>query len=113
MNPRKLFPTLLISISLMLTLLLAAPVSAGGPPDVESPPEGIPPSEFATEHKGCLGALRSAIARGEFDGVGPFGKHFTGDVNPGFHQGTVGEEEFLRDIIGVVDLEAFCDDQFE
>lgn len=105
MNPRKLFPTLLIAVSLMLTLLLAAPVSAGGPPDVESPPEGIPPSEFATEHKGCLGALRSAIARGEVDGVGPFGKHF----NPGLHQGTVGEEEFLRDIIGVVDLEAFCD----
>ena len=56
-----------------------------------------------------LGALRSAIAQGQFDGVGPFGEHFTGDVNPGAHQGTVGEEEFLKEIIGVEDLEAFCD----
>ena len=109
MNSSRLLPTLVISAILILTLLLAAPVSAGGPPNVESPPEGIHPSEFATEHKGCLGALRSAIAQGEFDGVGPFGEHFTGDVNPGAHQGTVGEEEFLQEIIGVEDIEAFCD----
>ena len=79
---------------------------------VESPPTGMPPDEFATEHKGCLGPLRSEIAKGNFDGVGPFGEHFTGDVNPGAHQGTVGEEEFLRDVIGVTDIESFCD-QFE
>ncbi len=109
MNSSRLFPTLIIATTLIMTLLLAAPVSAGGPPDVESPPEGIHPSEFATEHVGCLGALRSDIAQGEFDGVGPFGEHFTGDVNPGFHQGTVGEEEFLTEIIGVEDIEAFCD----
>ena len=109
MNSRRLFSPLVIAASLMVTLMLAAPVSAGGPADVESPPKGIHPSEFATEHQGCLGALRSAIAQGQLDGVGPFGEHFTGDVNPGFHQGTVGEEEFLKDIIGVGDLEAFCD----
>jgi hypothetical protein len=86
-------------------LALAAPAGA-----VESPPEGIHPSEFATEHSGCLGAVRSMIARGEFAGVGPFGRHFTGDVNPGAHQGTVGEEEFLRTVLGVTDLDAFCDE---
>ena len=90
----------------MVTLLLAAPVSAGGPPEVESPPEGIPPSEFATEFQGCLGPLRSFIAQGGLDGFGPFGKHFTGDVNPGFHQGTVGEAEFL-DALGL-DINVLC-----
>jgi hypothetical protein len=75
---------------------------------VESPPSGISPSTFATDYKGCLGALRSAIARGEFAGVGPFGEHFTGDVNPGAHQGTVGEEEFLRNVLGIADPAAFC-----
>ena len=106
MNRRRLFPTLVIAASLMVTLLLAAPVSAGGPPEVESPPEGIPPSEFATEFQGCLGPLRSFIAQGGLDGFGPFGKHFTGDVNPGFHQGTVGEAEFL-DALGL-DINVLC-----
>ena len=59
---------------------------------VESPPTGISPSTFATDYKGCLGQLRSKIARGEFAGVGPFGRHFNGQVNPGAHQGTVGVE---------------------
>ena len=89
-------------------LALAAPVSA-----VESPPAGIHPSVFATQYKGCLGPLRSLIAQGQFAGVGPFGEHFTGAVNPGAHQGTVGEEEFIRTLIlpllppGTT-LEAFC-----
>ena len=108
MNSRKLFPLLVIAASLMVTLLLAAPVSAGGPQNLESPPEGIPPSVFATEFQGCLGPLRSFIAQGQADGFGPFGKHFTGDVNPGVHQGTVGEEEFLGSIEGVGDIGAFC-----
>jgi hypothetical protein len=40
----------------------------------------------------------------------PFGQHFTGLVNPGAHQGTVGEEEFLRVVIGIAESElaAFC-----
>jgi hypothetical protein len=70
-------------------LAFAAPAAA-----VESPPTGTPPSVFATQDPGCLGPLRSLIARGEFAGVGPFGQHFTGAVNPGAHQGKVGEEEF-------------------
>jgi hypothetical protein len=88
---------------LVAALTLAGPASA-----VESPPTGISPSTFATDYKGCLGQLRSKIAQGKFDGVGPFGPHFTGDVNPGAHQGTVGEEEFLRNVLGIADPAAFC-----
>ncbi len=86
-------------------LALATPAQA-----VESPPSGISPSEFATQYSGCLGQLRSLIARGELEGVGPFGRHFTGLVNPGAHRGTVGEEEFLRIVIGIPaeELAAFC-----
>lgn len=90
-------------------LALVAPAQA-----VESPPSGIAPSEFATRYSGCLGPLRSMIAQGDFAGIGPFGEHFTGLVNPGAHQGTVGEEEFLVAVIGVPadQLAAFCA-QFE
>jgi hypothetical protein len=86
-------------------LALAAPAAA-----VESPPSGISPSVFATQYSGCLGQLRSKIAQGDFAGIGPFGQHFTGLVNPGAHQGTVGEEEFLRVVIGIPESElaAFC-----
>lgn len=82
---------------------LSAPALA-----VESPPTGIAPSTFATDYQGCLGQLRSLIAQGEFADFGPFGPHFTGDVNPGAHQGTVGEEEFLRNVLGIEDPAAFC-----
>jgi hypothetical protein len=90
-------------------LALVAPAQA-----VESPPSGISPSEFATQYSGCLGQLRSMIAQGDFAGIGPFGEHFTGVVNPGAHQGTVGEEEFLEIVIGIPanELAAFCA-QFE
>jgi hypothetical protein len=89
----------------LASLALAAPAAA-----VESPPTGISPSDFATEYSGCLGQLRSMIAQGQFAGVGPFGEHFTGAVNPGAHQGTVGEEEFLHSVIGIPEpaLAAFC-----
>ena len=89
--------------ALTAALVLTAPASA-----VESPPSGISPSTFATDYKGCLGQLRSKIARGEFAGVGPFSQHFNGQVNPGAHQGTVGEEEFLRNVLGIPDPAAFC-----
>lgn len=89
----------------LLALVLAGPVQA-----VESPPSGISASRFATQYSGCLGQLRSMIAQGDLAGVGPFGRHFTGDVNPGAHQGTVGEEEFLETVIGIPAdaLVAFC-----
>jgi hypothetical protein len=93
------------TVTVLTSLALAAPAAA-----VESPPQGISPSEFATKYAGCLGQLRSKIAQGDFTGIGPFGRHFTGLVNPGAHQGTVGEEEFLRTVIGVpeTELAAFC-----
>jgi hypothetical protein len=91
--------------AVLASMALAAPAAA-----VESPPTGISPSEFATKYSGCLGKLRSKIAQGQFAGVGPFGQHFTGLVNPGAHQGTVGEEEFLRIVIGIPEsqLAGFC-----
>ena len=91
-----------------VAILSSALALAGPAVAVESPPSGVSPSEFATKYKPCLGQLRSLIARGAFDGVGPFGPHFTGDVNPGAHQGTVGEEEFIRDVLGIADVKAFC-----
>jgi hypothetical protein len=93
------------AIVALASLALAAPAAA-----VESPPTGITPSDFATKYSGCLGKLRSKNAQGDFAGIGPFGQHFTGLVNPGAHQGTVGEEEFLRVVIGIpeAELAAFC-----
>jgi hypothetical protein len=93
-----------------LAAITAALAFTGPAFAVESPPSGISPREFATTYSGCLGQLRSEIAQGDFAGVGPFGEHFTGLVNPGAHQGTVGEEEFLRIVIGVPEseLSAFC-----
>jgi hypothetical protein len=93
------------AVTVLASFALAAPAAA-----VESPPQGISPSEFATKYAGCLGQLRSKIAQGQFAGIGPFGRHFTGLVNPGAHQGTVGEEEFLRTVIGIPasELAAFC-----
>jgi hypothetical protein len=93
-----------------LATLSAALTLTGSALAVESPPSGISPSEFATTYSGCLGQLRSKIAQGDFAGIGPFGQHFTGLVNPGAHQGTVGEDEFLRIVIGIPESElaAFC-----
>ena len=73
-------------------------------------PTGTSPSDFATKYNGCLGQLRSMIAQGQFAGVGPFDEHFAGAVNPGAHQGTVGEQEFLQSVIGIPapELAAFC-----
>ena len=61
---------------------------------------GTPANSFATNCQGYLGPLRSQIAQGDYSGVGPFGDHFTGQVNPGAHIGTVGEEAFL-DALGI------------
>lgn len=63
-------------------------------------PEGTPADGFATNCQQYLGPLRSDIAQGDYAGFGPFGEHFTGQVNPGAHVGTVGEEAFL-DALGV------------
>ncbi len=63
-------------------------------------PDGTPANSFARNCQQYLGPLRSQIAQGDFAGVGPFGEHFTGQVNPGVHLGTVGEEAFL-DALGI------------
>lgn len=90
---------------LLLTLaclVLVSTASATKPAHLESPPQGLHPSVFAKEYQGCLGGLRSFLARE----VG-----FTKDFNPGKHQGTVGEEEFLKHLLGLEDnaaLAAFC-----
>ena len=62
--------------------------------------EGTPPNDFAKNCQQYLGPLRSQIAQGDFAGFGPFGEHFTGQVNPGAHLGTVQEEAFL-DALGI------------
>ena len=69
-------------------------------------------SNFATNDTGCLGGLRSAIARGDLAGaqlpdgfVIPAG--FGAQFNPGGHLGTVGEAAFLQ-AHGVTNVDAFC-----
>lgn len=94
----RYFPLLAVVFALSV---FAAPAAAGNAT-----------SEFATQNKGCLGGLRSAIARGDLAGVTlpdgfvvPAG--FNGAFNPGGHLGTVGEAAFLQSH-GVSDLDAFC-----
>jgi hypothetical protein len=67
-----------------------------------------PANVFATTDHGCLGPLRSQIAQGQFNGVGPFGEHFNGTVDPGAHYGTAGEGSFLTTVLGVKDVTSFC-----
>lgn len=91
------------AISTLAALALATPAAAGNPT-----------SDFASspQFKGCLGGLRSAIARGELAGatlpdgtVLPDG--FFAGFNPGDHLGSRGEATFLTSH-GVTDLATFC-----
>lgn len=68
---------------------------------VGSPQTQPNPSDFATNYHDCLGPLRSKIAQGDFAGIGPFGQHFTGAVDPGAHYGSVGEASFLEQVLGL------------
>jgi hypothetical protein len=88
----------------LAVLALAAPAGAGNDT-----------STFATQYNGCLGGLRSAIARGDLAGtplpsglVVPDG--FNGAFNPGGHLGTVLEQWFLTQVAGIPEaqLAAFC-----
>jgi hypothetical protein len=84
-------------------LALAAPAGAGNST-----------SDFASspEFQGCLGGLRSAIARGDLaaatlpDGTA-IPDRFFGGFNPGDHLGSRGEADFLASH-GVSDLASFC-----
>ena len=82
-----------------LVVAIAGSVMQVGPVKADGA-DGTPANDFATNCQQYLGPLRSQIAQGDFDGVGPFGEHFTGQVNPGAHTGTVGEEAFL-DALGI------------
>jgi hypothetical protein len=103
----KLTPILAASVA---ALVVVAPASAGLP----HPPAGTPASGFATEDSGCLGGLRSAIARGELSGITLNGftipASFSGTFNPGDHFGTVAEAAFLEQVLGIspAGLSAFC-----
>jgi hypothetical protein len=112
MNNGMRLKVLMFGLLILSGLLMVQPALAHPPHPVESPPEGTSPNYFAVDYSGCLGSLRSAIARGEFEDIGPFEEHFNGQVNPGAHQGTVGEEEFLTallDFLGLeVTVEQFC-----
>jgi hypothetical protein len=92
MKIQKLLLVVVIAV-LAISLMQVGTVRADGL-------DGTPANGFATNCQGYLGPLRSQIARGDFAGVGPFGEHFTGQVNPGAHLGTVGEEAFL-DALGI------------
>jgi hypothetical protein len=85
-------------------LALAAPAGAGNDT-----------STFATQYNGCLGGLRSAIARGDLAGhITPYGlvvpDGFNGAFNPGDHRGTVLEQWFLTQVAGFpqATLAALC-----
>jgi hypothetical protein len=101
--------TLILAASLS-ALAFVAPATAGLP----HPPVGTPASGFATEDGGCLGGLRSAIARGELGGITLNGftipAGFSGSFNPGDHFGTVAEAAFLEQVLGIgpAALSAFC-----
>ena len=95
---------LILAMAASGSLLLAAvPSSALAANDIRvGAPQTQPnPSDFATTSHACLGPLRSLIAQGAFAGVGPFGPHFTGAVDPGAHYGTVGEAAFLLAVLGL------------
>ena len=102
---------------LALTVAAAASALAFVAPaiaDLPHPPAGTPANTFATLDSGCLGGLRSAIARGDLAGITLNGftipSGFSGAFNPGDHFGTVAEAAFLEQVLGISpgDLSAFC-----
>jgi hypothetical protein len=94
--------TAIAVLTLVALLLGSSPASADSP----QPPAGTPANGFATQYTGCLGGLRSAIARGDLAGIVlPSGltlpAGFSGSFNPGGHYGTVAEEWFLTTVGGL------------
>jgi hypothetical protein len=99
-----------VILGLLFSLAVALPASADPPAPVAA---GTPANGFATAEQGCLGPLRSAIARGSLAGaVLPSGfivpAGFSGSFNPGGHFGTVAEAAFLTNTGGITDLTSFC-----
>jgi hypothetical protein len=94
---------LFLAVAMVAGLLVAMPLPAFAANDgrIGSPQTQPNPSDFVTTFHACLGPLRSLIAQGAFAGVGPFGEHFTGAVDPGAHYGSVGEAAFLLHVLGL------------
>ena len=94
---------LFLTVAMVAALLMAVPMNAFAANDGRwgSPQTQPNPSDFVTNYQACLGPLRSLIAQGAFAGVGPFGEHFTGQVDPGAHYGSVGEAAFLLQVLGL------------
>lgn len=97
---KRAFVTIVATGTVMLALVPATALAANDG-RVGAPQTQPNPSAFATGFHDCLGPLRSQIAQGAFAGVGPFGAHFTGAVDPGAHYGTVGEAAFLQQVLGL------------
>lgn len=97
---KRLLTTIFVAGSLLAAALPATALAANNG-QVGSPQTQPNPSGFAVNYQDCLGPLRSEIAQGAFAGVGPFGTHFTGAVDPGAHHGTVGEAAFLEQVLGL------------
>lgn len=103
---KKFVLSCLLLVSFLSLVAGASPVRADSSHQVVG--KTTPSSTFATTDQGCLGPLRSQIAQGQFNGVGPFGEHFNGSVDPGAHYGTAGEANFLTTVLGVASVNAFC-----
>lgn len=97
---KRLLITIVIAASLVAAALPATALAANSG-QIGSPQTQPNPSGFVVNYHDCLGPLRSAIAQGDFAGVGPFGSHFTGAVDPGAHYGSVGEAAFLEQVLGL------------
>ena len=95
---KRLLTALVVCGSLMVLPTQAFAANGGR---IGSPQTQPNPSDFVTNYQDCLGPLRSMIAQGQFAGVGPFGEHFTGAVDPGAHYGSVGEAAFLLAVLGL------------
>src|SRR5207245_9530269 len=102
---KKFVLSCLLLVCFLSLVTATSPVRAGSSHQVVGKP--TPSDTFATTDQGCLGPLRSEIAQGQFSGVGPFGEHFTGTVDPGAQYGTAGEANVVTAAIGVNDSRQF------
>src|SRR5207245_3807339 len=103
---KKFVLSCLLLVSFLTLVTGTLPVRADSSHQVVG--KTTPSDTFATTDQGCLGPLRSEIAQGQFSGVGPFGEHFNGTVDPGAQYGTAGEANVVTAAIGVNDSRQFC-----
>src|SRR5207237_10921866 len=89
-------------VIVLSSLILLAP-TVHAEPSHQVVARSTPSNNFATMDQGCLRPLRSQIAQGQFNRVGPFGEHFNGTVDPGAHYGTAVESTFMASLLCVQD----------